>query len=170
MKKLVSLLTCAAALASFGTAGAQGGRTENGEILLRTIRITQLPDQAVPVLGNPNGSNGVYFRQARCAYVIGQTAGDAGLLNGVFGYVVALTEDEADGAHTFTATSSAGNISVSYYEDLGTCENQPASVTSFEGLYDTPGAEEGQIPEFATHAILVVEDADQVTVQFTSHE
>lgn len=170
MRKFIAAALAAGCLASAGISHADP-REVTGTILLPTVRITQIPSVEVPVVGNPSASNGVYFRQARCAYVLAETAtGNGNDGNGVAGYVVELSEEEGDGNHTFTATSSAGNVSVGFYEDLGTCENQPPSTPSPEpgGVFDTEGGEEGAIPFYAAYAIVVVEDANQVSFTFTT--
>jgi hypothetical protein len=160
----------AAALAAgsmLAMSGAQAGDSSvSGTILAPTFRITQIPSVEVPVYGDPSASNGVYFRQARCAYVLGGAD-----TNGLLGWVVAFDETvEGDGTHTFTATSDAGNISVGFYEDLGTCENLPASTPSPEpgGTFiASPGDEAGAIPFYAKYAIIVVEDATQANFTFS---
>lgn len=173
MKKFMLAITVVAVATSLAPANAaEPSRTVTGPILAPTFRITQIPSVALPVVGNPSTSNGVYFRQARCAYVIAREGGDGNVGNGVFGYVVELDPSEGTGQHSFDVSTSAGNVSLQFYEDLGTCENQPAATTSAEpgGLFDTEGGEEGDIPFFARYAILVVEDANQVDFTFNVYE
>jgi hypothetical protein len=162
MRKFLVSALAVGSLFAMGSAHAEG-RTVEGSILAPTFRIAGVPDTPATAV------NGVYFRQARCAYVLAESAtGNGADSNGLVGWVVELTEEEGDGAHTFAAASAA-NISVGFYEDLGTCENQPPSTPSPDpgGTFDNPGNESGLIPFFASHAIIVVEDATQVDFTFT---
>lgn len=158
MRKI--LATALAAGSMFAMSGAQAGDSSvSGTILAPTVRISGVPDTTLTSV------NGVYFRQARCAYVLGGAD-----TNGLVGWVVAFDETvEGDGTHSFTATSDAGNISVGFYEDLGTCENQPPSTPSPEpgGTFDTAGDEAGAIPFYAKYAIIVVEDATEANFTFS---
>lgn len=166
MKRFMALATLSTMALALGSASA-GDRVVTGHILAPTVRITQIPDRNVPFVGNPSSSNGVYFRQARCSYVLAKTlTGNGQDGNGYAGYVVELQPEEGDGRHLFKASSSVGNLSVQFYENLGTCENQPPSTTSVDGLYDTDGDEEGKIPLFAEYAIVVVDDAYDVDFTF----
>lgn len=161
MRKLLTVSTIALSALSLSMAGADAtvDREITGNILAPTFTT---PD-------TPAAEGGTYTRQARCAYLAAKaTTGNGTDANGVLGWVIELEEEEADGAHTFALTSDAGNVGVTFYEDLTNCESSPPPAVSGESFTD--GGEEGQIPWFSTHAIVVVEDATQANFSFTIYE
>jgi hypothetical protein len=157
MRKVLAASLVAGSLLSAGMAHADS-RTVEGNILAPSFRISGVPDTDLTSV------NGLYFRQARCAYVLGGAD-----TNGLAGWVVELTEEEGDGNHTFTAASEDADIAVSFYEDLGTCENQPPSTPSPDpgGTFDNAGNEAGTVPFFARYAIIVITDGTQADFSFT---
>lgn len=156
IRKTLAAAAAAASLLTLAPGQAEGARTVEGSILVPTTR----------------DANSIYFapppgpiaKHARCVYLAARDAtGDGNSSNGLVGYHIDLSEAEGDGNHTYTLTSSAGDIGIYFYEDLGVCEGNAAST----GEGTAVGNEAGTVPFYSQHAIIVVEEAADIDFTFT---
>lgn len=154
MRKILATALATAALAAVAPSQASEPiRTVTGTILAPTVR-----DSESLVFAPPPGP---VAKHARCVYLATKDAtGNGDDSNGLVGWHVSIDpETEGNGEHAYTLDSDAGNISVYFYDGLGFCEGNASST----GEGNTDGGESGAIPLGTTDAIIVVEDAPNVT-------
>lgn len=155
MKRIITAALCASAVLTLGQASAADPvRSVEGTILVPTVQHEEVGPAPVS-------------RQARCAYTLARdTTGNGADSNGLVGWVVELSEEEANGEHTFALESDAGDPAVIFYSNLATCDSNATTT----GDANTEGGEAGDIPFGTTHAIVVVEDEADIAFKFDIFE